>query len=512
MNITTKIISKGRVIGYIIDGRQISREAILKHRKELKKYGIICDSTGLIRCNSGVVKIDIKDLNRKMDFNREITMEFDRWYSLEHDTALYVRGPRQVGKTYEVLKYSKSHFNNVVYIDITDKSKSAIRSLLEKAGSDNIMAIISTYCNSIGVHYTNDNNTVIIIDEIQDSEDIFSLIRILNRELGCRLIVTGSYLGALIFRKRVRISAGDLYAVDMTTLTFREFCKALNVKYTQCDKCISAYQVYRQIGGYPAVVKEYIQTRSIDAAMRVISNLWDVYITESNKYLDNMLFSEIIQMSVTTMIQRFISEKTGDQRVYDKEMAKEIASRLLDKNISKKREYLSDAISWLDVCGIIGKCEMNTTGKMKDGTQRVRYYIRDLGLLNYLVDKLVMDRSNIEGYITENFVYNELRECKSNINAGIPWCSVVEGKKKEHFELDFVYLDKQTKRLVGLEVKTNRGTTTSLNYYKSNGWIQVAVKAGMLNKRISNDKSYIEYPIYLIGSLDINKIDGKYNR
>ena len=62
------------------------------------------------------------------------------------------------------------------------------------------------------------DDTVIIIDEIQESAEIYNRIREFTRQFRCHFIVTGSYLGR-VYEPEFRFSSGDrdkaydLYAV-----------------------------------------------------------------------------------------------------------------------------------------------------------------------------------------------------------------------------------------------------------------------------------------------------------
>lgn len=70
--------------------------------------------------------------------------------------------------------------------------------------------------------------TVIIIDEIQESPTVYNLIREFTRNFHCRFIVTGSYLGRTLNTK-FKLSAGDLKSLRIETLDFEEFTEAFGL-------------------------------------------------------------------------------------------------------------------------------------------------------------------------------------------------------------------------------------------------------------------------------------------
>ena len=57
--------------------------------------------------------------------------------------------------------------------------------------------------------FVDDKETIIIIDEIQESAEVYNQIRTLAREFQSYVIVTGSYLGRLI-NPEFFLPAGDL--------------------------------------------------------------------------------------------------------------------------------------------------------------------------------------------------------------------------------------------------------------------------------------------------------------
>lgn len=70
-----------------------------------------------------------------------------------------------------------------------------------------------------------DFDTVVIVDEIQESAEIYNRIREFTWSLESDFIVTGSYLGRIL-NKEFRYSAGDMVSIEIRTLSFEEFLDA----------------------------------------------------------------------------------------------------------------------------------------------------------------------------------------------------------------------------------------------------------------------------------------------
>lgn len=48
---------------------------------------------------------------------RKVTERFEEWKNSADGKALLVRGFRQVGKTYSILEFARTHYKNVIYIN-----------------------------------------------------------------------------------------------------------------------------------------------------------------------------------------------------------------------------------------------------------------------------------------------------------------------------------------------------------------------------------------------------------
>src|SRR5699024_3341468 len=74
--------------------------------------------------------------------------------------------------------------------------------------------------------FQDEKTTVVVVDEIQDSAEVYSKIRQFSREFTCDFIVTGSYLGRTL-NKEYFLPAGDVDILMMDTLSYEEFLGAV---------------------------------------------------------------------------------------------------------------------------------------------------------------------------------------------------------------------------------------------------------------------------------------------
>lgn len=124
--------------------------------------------------------------------------------------------------------------------------------------------------------FVDDKNTIVVIDEIQESAEVYSMIRQFAREFSCHFVVTGSYLGKTL-SKEYFLPAGDIDTLVLDTLSYEEFLGTVGLRdvYDNLDlfgqgetkayeELKKWYDIYTQIGGYPAVVKCYLETKDME--------------------------------------------------------------------------------------------------------------------------------------------------------------------------------------------------------------------------------------------------------
>ncbi len=194
---------------------------------------------------------------------------------------------------------------------------------------------------------------------------VYNLIREFTRNFHCRFIVTGSYLGRTL-NTEFKLSAGDLKSLRIETLDFEEFTEAfgLHEEYEgmglygtqhpeELARLSELFGLYLEIGGYPAVVTEYLETES--------------------------------------------TEKSREKLVvhdYDSNISKSVCNR---------------AIMWLQSAGILDFAGKISECRVMDFKGRCRCYFTDLGLAYYFFRKIGASSSDMQGMLHENFVFLELR-------------------------------------------------------------------------------------------------------
>ena len=86
-------------------------------------------------------------------------------------------------------------------------------------------------------NFSDTEDTVIIIDEIQESAEIYNRIREFTRQFRCRFIVTGSYLGR-IYEPEFRYSSGMLQVFKSIPYHMKNFWKQRIRIYLKNISCL----------------------------------------------------------------------------------------------------------------------------------------------------------------------------------------------------------------------------------------------------------------------------------
>lgn len=159
---------------------------------------------------------------------RDVQTELGQWKKNWHNKVLYVSGARQTGKTTEIFKFAYKNYEQIIYVNLADRKQ--LESFESAADNTSVLFGLIQYCReSDNAEFCNSDKTVLIIDEIQESSDIYNSIRALQGGLSCDIIVTGSYLGKTLNAKYFK-PAGNTYDIEMLPLSFREFCRAFQKK------------------------------------------------------------------------------------------------------------------------------------------------------------------------------------------------------------------------------------------------------------------------------------------
>lgn len=440
-------------------------------------------------------------IKNEIELERDVQKELINWKNKRHQTVLQVEGPRQVGKTHEVKKFAYSHYRQVIYVNL----------VRDEYGFEDLMnqdSFMELYCQRAGTgKFLDDENTILVIDEIQESKEVYNSIRDLRERLSCDIIVSGSYLARTVNSRDFFLPAGIAY-LKIYPLSFTEFCRAMGLE-TQLEEIDlyggsdleyyrnleDAYQVYRYIGGYPQVVTTYLKTGNQADCMDVLGDLVQTFTAESSRFFSNSTALSIFREVYRSIMAEMVQEKKGTGKSF-----LESTTNFVKDSVKEpvSRNEVRAASSWLLYSGIIGYCDLYNNEDVTDVVSNWRAYFADNGIANYISGIVTIPRASIEGILTETFAFTELNRLYQ-VSAGR---KVVLGDKPcfsvcGDYELDFVVVDRNGVR-TGIEVKTGDNRVRSLEFFKDRGMVDQALRA--MPAKGGHGERFDTIPIYTVGS------------
>lgn len=446
-----------------------------------------------------------------MDLKRDIYDDLLQWKKKNSGKVLEMNGARQVGKTYILTKFAEENYENFIYINMMQTSGQEFISCLEKAtewepGQQRIEKPIHKALELFDRRFIDNKETIVLIDEIQESAKVFSLIRQFAREFEAHFIVTGSYLGKTI-QKEYFLPAGDIETMILETLSYEEFLQAVGKRdkyeeldslgkgnHEQYDDLKHLYDVYCEIGGYPAVVNEYFDSGNLQKCQKILQELIGIFIEESERYFDNVLEMNLFEQIFPAIAQTMVREKKGS-----KDLMTDL-SKIIFKEESNKvtKTSIHNAIAWLYRSNIIGYCDRVNEGNILDVTFNCRFYFKDLGVARLFLKMAGADRRNVEGIINENFVcrYIErlIREMK------VAGRSPMFGLYKNG-EIDFIMKSLMDDCVYGIEVKAGKDIGKTANRMLQDGKVKyLYLLKGDTYGGVADGRKYT-VPIYMAGKL-----------
>ena len=412
------------------------------------------------------------------DLKRTAYRELLAWKHRPNHKTLEISGARQAGKTYLVNKFADEQYAQKIYINLLELSGEIflehyrdIRKELKdgKRFQNPVKELLLRF----EPDFTDSAKTVVIIDEIQESAEIYNRIREFTRYLESDFILTGSYLGRIL-NKEFRYSAGDITSLEIHTLSFEEFLDAFGKSeiFRELDIFGSGteetyqqisfwYEIYRQIGGYPSVVLKYLSTSSIAECREELQEIIHLFTNESRRYFDDILDYEAYANLFCSIARVLVKEKKGfEAGSFSEELQKitakdyssnlvlhparnhscalpaphycgvkipsrwnHIAVEILPCTSTNQTERncnfwpdgvlgkasINRAIDWLYSSGIIGFAGKITNCNVLDFRAKARCYFMDLGLASLFLKQIGCEDSDINGIVNENFVYLDLK-------------------------------------------------------------------------------------------------------
>lgn len=249
--------------------------------------------------------------------------------------ALLLSGARQVGKTYIIREFG-STFENFIEINFIDNPH-AVEIFSNAKNHEDLLLRLSLFTEKTLVK----GKTLIFFDEVQRCPNIVTAIKFLVDEGSYRYILSGSLLGVELKDLRSE-PVGYLGIMEMFPLNYMEFFSALGVSENvlnylrDCyekrqpvdtpihEQLLQLFRLYLIVGGMPAVVNRYLETRNLRLVLDEQKDIMNLYRRDISQYAPEkkkLLIKEIFNLippELDSKNKRFILKSLHDYAKFER--------------------------------------------------------------------------------------------------------------------------------------------------------------------------------------------------
>jgi len=382
---------------------------------------------------------------------RKFYARLEKFYSDNGRYALLVDGARQVGKTFLIEEFARSHYENVIEINFIKEANA--RLIFQNIENESeILEKLSAYSHEA----LRRGQTLVFLDEIQECPEAVTFIKFLVQEGTCHYILSGSLLGVEL--KDVRsFPVGFMDEARMYPLDFEEFVLANGERQILIDAARTAWEsgspldplyhgrlkklfrLYLVVGGMPAVVQKYLDTHDIAAVVSEQKKILVEYRKDISKY------DKENSLRIREVFDRIAPELNKKNKRFYINSVKE----------GDRAERLEDEFIWLREAGVALPSYVVDEPKvplvLSKRANLFKLFMNDVGLLaaTYM-DGIQLKILNGETDINFGAVYENVVAQELVAHGFLP----TYYSSREHGEVDFV-LERDAK-VLPVEVKSGK--------------------------------------------------------
>ncbi len=424
---------------------------------------------------------------------RKIMSFLKIWKDSEHRKPLILQGARQVGKTYSILEFGRTYYENVAYFNFETNPK-LIDTFEENISPDYLIPILSHIAGQTIVK----GSTLIVFDEVQLCEKALTSLKYFYENAPeYHVIVAGSLLGVAVNRAKFSFPVGKVDIKTLYPMDIEEFMLALGkdnlveeikdhfrtnepIPVALHDDAMKLYRQYLVVGGMPECVMQYVQTKDYILVRHTQDTILTGYLNDMSKYnnLNEIKKTRLVYDNITVQL----SKKN---------------TRFQYKLIKKggRASEFENAIEWLSLSGIVS--QIYKVDQIKKPLENYRdidafkVYVSDLGLLcakkDLAVDDVIYmseELNDFKGGMAENYV---------NVQLAINGYKTYYWESERGAEVDFVV--QREGQIIPIEVKSADNTRAkSLKVYIETYKPAYAIKVSAKNFGYEDGKKIV--PLY----------------
>jgi len=416
------------------------------------------------------------------------------WKSRLDRKPLIVRGARQIGKSWTVEHFGKTHYKGKTHI-VNFEKRADLHQIFElNFDVKRIVLELEIQLNTI----IDSKKDLVFFDEIQACPKALMALRYFYEDMpDLHIISAGSLLDFTL--KNISYPVGRVEQMDMYPMTFHEFLLACQQEKIaellnatpqalseSIDNAIKFHLTrYFVVGGMPACVKTFVETNSLISVVKIQDDLLYSIREDFKKY------SPSISSDCLNDVLTYIAANIGSQIKYTR-----LSERFTGPTIKKGFELLKTA----RIIHQVQNVSLAGLPLVAGGIQFKALFL-DVGLLIRIANLSIKDDftqgtliSAFKGALTEQFIGQELKAKNYALNY---WTNLDKGTMSE---LDYVIENRGD--IYPVEVKSGtQGSLKSLHIVLQK---YSNLKKGIVfsNARFGLDKNIQFLPLYWVSRID----------
>jgi len=421
-----------------------------------------------------------------------------KWKNRPGHKPLIIQGARQVGKTWLMKEFARTHYKNIAYVWFENNARMASLFSGDMDTSRILLGLEAEVRQKI-----TPGETLIVFDEIQACPNALTALKYFNESMPqYDIVAAGSLLGVFL-HEGVSFPVGKVEFMRLHPMSFCEFLDALGeerlcgllenrdwpmIKVFK-DKFESCLRMYFYIGGMPEAVREFAAGKDFNAVREIQRNILASYAEDFSKHIPKGNLQKVVQL--------------WDSIPY--QLAKE-NKKFMYSNVQKgaSAKMFETALEWLVKSGLIHRVSRVSKPAMPlrgyaGSSGAFKLFLCDVGLLSAMsrVDLHALLEGDalfteFKGALTEQFVCQEL-QLDEDLDLAY-WANEAPATA----EVDFIA--QIGMRIVPIEVKSSiHLKAKSLSVYREKFSPSLEIRTSLADYKKTGN--LIDIPLYALACL-----------
>lgn len=429
---------------------------------------------------------------------RFLVDKLEKWLTHPLRKPLVLSGARQVGKTWLLKEFGRTHFKRLAYVNFERHPELGV--LFE--GAFDFRRVLTGLQAASGVQIVA-GETLVVLDEIQLCGVALTALKYWQEEHNDYAVAAAGSLVGLALMEGTGYPVGKTNTMAIYPMTFGEFLVAVGegalweLVESGDSKLLPAFgaklrdllKTYLLVGGMPAAVETYVRTLSLSEVRTVQTDILSDYARDFSKHVQKRDVPRIA--AVWESLPRQLAK--ADKRFVSAEV-------VVGGDKARARD-LHDPFVWLEAAGLVYRVWNVTKPSLPLASYRThtfKLFGLDVGLLaaqSHLAASAVVegDRAFTEfnGALTEQYVQQELR-------ASLEVEPFTWAPSDSTAEIDF--LVESPRGIVPVEAKAERNLQAkSLGVYRAKFAPTLAVRTSLADPHETD--GLWDVPLYALGSM-----------